>query len=230
MAGTVLRHRRLRPGGFGDRAHGWPISVAPWSWPTWTPRPTGKQRRRYPARASVRWTDLTDGIRSSAWSPTSLRRRSSTSPRSSRRPSTGIRDSHGGSTSTPPQRWCASPRHQPTPPRFIQASSNAVFGARNPHTATAPVRRRRSDAAVRPVQRNQGRGGGDRAVLEAGVGGAAARWGAEHRSSRRCRSAPTPCTSRACCRPTTGCTASTSATSRGPSPPRPRPTSRARSC
>ncbi|RAV08076.1 oxidoreductase [Mycolicibacterium sp. GF69] len=29
---------------------------------------------------------------------------------------------------------------QPTPPRFIQASSNAVYGARNPHTATAPVR------------------------------------------------------------------------------------------
>ncbi len=28
---------------------------------------------------------------------------------------------------------------QPTPPRFIQASSNAVFGARNPHRTTAPV-------------------------------------------------------------------------------------------
>ena len=28
---------------------------------------------------------------------------------------------------------------QPTPPRFVQASSNAVFGARNPHKATGPV-------------------------------------------------------------------------------------------
>ena len=28
---------------------------------------------------------------------------------------------------------------QPTPPRFVQASSNAVFGARNPHHATGPV-------------------------------------------------------------------------------------------
>lgn len=28
---------------------------------------------------------------------------------------------------------------QPTPPRFVQASSNAVFGARNPHRATGPV-------------------------------------------------------------------------------------------
>ncbi|AFM18399.1 nucleoside-diphosphate-sugar epimerase [Mycolicibacterium chubuense NBB4] len=28
---------------------------------------------------------------------------------------------------------------QPTPPRFVQASSNAVFGSRNPHHATGPV-------------------------------------------------------------------------------------------
>ena len=28
---------------------------------------------------------------------------------------------------------------QPTPPRFVEASSNAVFGARNPHRATGPV-------------------------------------------------------------------------------------------
>lgn len=28
---------------------------------------------------------------------------------------------------------------QPTPPRFVQASSNAVFGARNPYRTTAPV-------------------------------------------------------------------------------------------
>lgn len=28
---------------------------------------------------------------------------------------------------------------QPTPPRFVQASSNAVYGARNPHKATGPV-------------------------------------------------------------------------------------------
>ncbi len=28
---------------------------------------------------------------------------------------------------------------QPNPPRFVQASSNAVFGARNPHRSTGPV-------------------------------------------------------------------------------------------
>ncbi|WP_283616830.1 NAD-dependent epimerase/dehydratase family protein, partial [Mycolicibacterium poriferae] len=28
---------------------------------------------------------------------------------------------------------------QPEPPRFVQASSNAVFGSRNPHRATGPV-------------------------------------------------------------------------------------------
>lgn len=36
---------------------------------------------------------------------------------------------------------------QPTPPRFIQASSNAVYGARNPHTMSAPVR---ADDPMRP--------------------------------------------------------------------------------
>ena len=29
---------------------------------------------------------------------------------------------------------------QPPPPRWVQASSNAVFGARNPHRFTAPLR------------------------------------------------------------------------------------------
>jgi nucleoside-diphosphate-sugar epimerase len=36
---------------------------------------------------------------------------------------------------------------QPAPPRFIQASSNAVFGARNPHTTTAALR---ADDPMRP--------------------------------------------------------------------------------
>ena len=36
---------------------------------------------------------------------------------------------------------------QPTPPRFVQASSNAVFGARNPHRTTAPLR---ADDPMRP--------------------------------------------------------------------------------
>jgi nucleoside-diphosphate-sugar epimerase len=36
---------------------------------------------------------------------------------------------------------------QPTPPRFVQASSNAVFGARNPHHTTPPLR---ADDPMRP--------------------------------------------------------------------------------
>ena len=36
---------------------------------------------------------------------------------------------------------------QPTPPRFVQASSNAVFGARNPHRTPAPLR---ADDPMRP--------------------------------------------------------------------------------
>ena len=36
---------------------------------------------------------------------------------------------------------------QPTPPRFVQASSNAVFGPRNPHRTTAPLK---ADDPMRP--------------------------------------------------------------------------------
>ena len=70
---------------------------------------------------------------------------------------------------------------QPTPPRFVHASSNAVFGPRNPHRTTPPLTRRRPDAALRHLQRHQGRGRGNRAVVEPGMGGAAVRRRAQHR-------------------------------------------------
>ncbi len=38
---------------------------------------------------------------------------------------------------------------QPTPPRFVLASSNAVYGARNPHHCTAPIH---ADDAPRPTE------------------------------------------------------------------------------
>ena len=70
---------------------------------------------------------------------------------------------------------------QPTPPRFVHASSNAVFGPRNPHRTPEPLTRGRPDAAVRRLQRHEGGGRGDCAVVEAGLGGAAVRRRAQHR-------------------------------------------------
>lgn len=42
----------------------------------------------------------------------------------------------------------AAAEAQPRPPRFVQASSNAVYGPRNPHRTTAPVR---ADTAAHPA-------------------------------------------------------------------------------
>ena len=119
---------------------------------------------------------------------------------------------------------------QPTPPRFVHASSNAVFGPRNPHRTPEPLTAGRPDAAVRRLQRHQGRGRRDRAVVEIGVGGAAVRRRAHHRFVGDAAERATPCSSRAHCPATIGCIPSTSATSRGHVPLRRRPTSQARSC
>ena len=64
----------------------------------------------------------------------SRRARSSTWPRSSRRSSTRGRRSPRRSTSAPRRSLLAAAAKQPSPPRFVQASSIAVYGARNPHT------------------------------------------------------------------------------------------------
>ena len=56
-------------------------------------------------------------------------------------------------------------------------------GVRSPQSAPHPLAAdgRRPDAALRHLQRNQGRSRRDRAVLEPGMGGAAVRRGAHHR-------------------------------------------------
>ena len=64
---------------------------------------------------------------------------------------------------------------QPNPPRFVQASSNAVYGSRNPASGHRCGPRRHTAEAVRAVQQHQVRGRGIRSRLEPGVGGAAAR-------------------------------------------------------
>ena len=46
---------------------------------------------------------------------------------------------HAASTSTRRPPWSRIAEAQPAPPRFVQASSNAVFGARNPHRGNGPV-------------------------------------------------------------------------------------------
>ena len=90
--------------------------------------------------------------------------------------------SRGGSTSRQRQRWCASPR--PNPVRRASSMRRATpCSAPAIRTATPGLlTRRRPDAALRLVQRDQGRGRADRAVVEPGVGGAAVRRRAQHRS------------------------------------------------
>ena len=73
---------------------------------------------------------------------------------------------------------------QPSPPRFVQASSNAVFGARNPHRHHDILTAESPDPRGRPVQRNQTRGRGTGARLEPSVGGAATRRRAQRRPER----------------------------------------------
>ena len=55
---------------------------------------------------------------------------------------------------------------QPNPPRFVQASSNAVYGSRNPHRVTDVVRAGHPAAAVRAVQQHEIRGRGIRPRLD----------------------------------------------------------------
>ena len=122
-----------------------------------------KKAKKLPSGAEVRWADLTDprpgaapGLRGRADRDHPLGRdhRARDLPH--------CRNWRDGSTSMRPPPWSGIAEAQPTPPRFVQASSNAVFGPRNPHRTPAAADRRRPDAAMRPLQRHQGRGRRDR--------------------------------------------------------------------
>ena len=202
MTGHCARHGRLRPGRVGDRqrlaADGRRVVVADLDTPA-----NRKKARALPGGVEVRWADLTDPR--PGRSPRRRGRARGDHPPRRDHPAAIYRNPklarrvNVDATAT----LVRVAEAQPNPPRFVQASSNAVFGARNPHRVTDAASRRRPDAALRLVQRHQGRGRADRAVLEPGVGGAATRRCAQPPICQRCRSAPTPSSSRARC-PTDG--------------------------
>lgn len=92
-----------------------------------------------PAGVSVRWADLTDAEQTSALvsevAPTVIIHLAAIIPPGIYRNRALARRVNVDATAT----LVRIAEGQPTPPRFVQASSNAVYGARNPHKATGPV-------------------------------------------------------------------------------------------
>jgi nucleoside-diphosphate-sugar epimerase len=92
-----------------------------------------------PAGVSVRWADLTDAEQTAAVvadvAPDAIIHLAAVIPPGIYRNRALARRVNVDATRT----LVGIAESQPTPPRFVQASSNAVFGSRNPHKATGPV-------------------------------------------------------------------------------------------
>lgn len=106
-----------------------------------------KAESTLPEDASVRWTDLTDGDQVQRMiadvAPEAIIHLAAVIPPPIYKNPKLARRVNVDATAT----LVRIAEQQPTPPRFIQASSNAVFGARNPHTMTPPLR---ADDPMRP--------------------------------------------------------------------------------
>lgn len=92
-----------------------------------------------PAGVSVRWADLTDADQTSQLvadvAPEAIIHLAAIIPPAIYKNRALARRVNVDATRT----LVGVAEAQPSPPRFVQASSNAVFGARNPHKATGPV-------------------------------------------------------------------------------------------
>jgi nucleoside-diphosphate-sugar epimerase len=106
-----------------------------------------KSEAALPQGASIRWTDLTDADQVQRLiadvAPQAIIHLAAVIPPPIYKNSKLARRVNVDATET----LVRIAEQQPTPPRFVQASSNAVFGARNPHTTTPPVR---ADDPMRP--------------------------------------------------------------------------------
>lgn len=93
-----------------------------------------------PDGAQARWADLTDaeqvGTLLTEVAPAAIVHLAAVIPPAIYRMRGVARKVNVGATAT----LVAAAQAQPSPPRFVQASSNAVYGARNPHRHTDPVR------------------------------------------------------------------------------------------
>lgn len=92
-----------------------------------------------PEGAQARWADLTDadevGRLLAEVAPAAIIHLAAVIPPPIYRLRSVARKVNVGATAT----LVAAAEAQPTPPRFVQASSNAVWGARNPHRYPAPL-------------------------------------------------------------------------------------------
>jgi nucleoside-diphosphate-sugar epimerase len=106
-----------------------------------------KGAAKLPAGAEFRWADLTDADQVqrlvSEVSPTAIIHLAAIIPPAIYRNPTLARRVNVDATAT----LVGVAEAQPTPPRFVHASSNAVFGVRNPHRAIAPLT---ADDPMRP--------------------------------------------------------------------------------
>ncbi len=172
------------------------------------PRQPRRPRRTCPRASRSRWADLTDADRRrrlvSEVAPAVIIHLAAIIPPAIYKNRALARRVNVDATAT----LVRIAESQPTPPRFVQASSNAVFGARNPHRATGPV------TADMPMKHSD-LYSAPRLEAEEIVRASSLEWvvlrlgGVLSPTPRQCRSSPTHLTSRACCPPTGGCTAST---------------------
>ncbi|QZT61416.1 NAD-dependent epimerase/dehydratase family protein [Mycolicibacterium austroafricanum] len=92
-----------------------------------------------PARVTVHWTDLTDAAQTSRLvsevAPAVIIHLAAIIPPTIYKNRALARRVNVDATAT----LVRIAEDQPTPPRFVQASSNAVYGARNPYKSTGPV-------------------------------------------------------------------------------------------
>ena len=171
-----------------------------------------KAARALPAGAQARWADLTDPAAVdrlvSEVSPAAIVHLAAVIPPLIYRDVKSARKVNVDATAA----LVRAAARQPSPPRFIQASSNAVYGPRNPHhlhdveRADTPPRPYDMYGATKLEAEELG------AVIGLGMGGAAAWRCAERRPEGHARSVPTVWPSRARCRPTAESTQSMRAT------------------
>jgi nucleoside-diphosphate-sugar epimerase len=99
-----------------------------------------KAAAKLPEGVEARWADLTDADQvsrlMSAVSPAAIIHLAAIIPPAIYRNAKLARRVNVDATAT----LVRIAEAQPTPPRFVEASSNAVFGPRNPHRTTEPVR------------------------------------------------------------------------------------------
>ena len=125
-----------------------PTATGWWS-PTSTLRPTARRPTRCPTVSTTRWADLTDAAAVdrlvSEVSPTVIVHLAAVIPPPLYRNPGLARKVNVDATMA----LVRAAEAQPDPPRFVQASSNAVYGSRNPHRVTDVVR---ADTPPRPFE------------------------------------------------------------------------------